>query len=354
MTFWCAATSRLLRLCSACPARRALGWVCVVSVLVLAGCASVSRSGPSARPLDRAAARPTGTLYLSSTQFEPRTVTIVDARSARVEVRRLSELSPGDPPYTIAVIDGQLVVYGRVGTYRFGASVREPGRLIGASWFFIPSASRGRVWLVSLDARDPDQATGLGSVREVTVGGKVILAHSARPPYAPVAAVDGGLLVQAQTLEVWQPASGRIVRKLPGVFPLATRQSLVVSCSSQCPVLHLTNARTGSDARIRPGPGFRYVASYDGAFSPDGRLVAVPATTTAGHSRVAVVDIARRLATLVPGPDLARDYTLIAWASTGWLFYNAGNGHLAAYRLRTPRAALLPLRVKPFQRLAAR
>jgi hypothetical protein len=354
MTVWRAATSRLLRLCSVCRAGRASGWVCLGSALVLAGCGSVSRPVRSAAPLEQAAARPTGTLYLSSTQFEPRTVTIIDAGRARVEVRRLSELSPGDPPYAIAVIDGQVVVYGRGGTYGFGASVREPGRLVGASWFFIPSASRGRVWLVLLDTRDPDQSHGLGSVREVIVEGKVILAHSDRPPYTPVAAVDGGLLVQAQTLEVWQPASGRIVRKLPGVFPLATRRSLVVSCSSQCPVLHLTNARTGSDARIRPGPDFRFVASYDGAFSPDGRLVAVPATTTAGESRVAVVDIARRAATLVPGPGLARDYTLIAWASTGWLFYNAGNGHLAGSRPRTPRATLLRLRVQPFQRLEAR
>jgi hypothetical protein len=354
MAFWRTATSRLLRLCSACRAGCALGWMCLGSVLVLAGCGSVASSVRGTGSLERAAARPTGTLYLSSTQFEPRTVTIIDARSARLEVRRLSELSPGDPPYTIAVIDGQVVVYGRVGTYRFAASVREPGRLIGASWFFIPSASRGRVWLVLLDARDPDQAHGLGGVREVTVGGTVILAHSARLPYAPVAAVDGGLLVQAQTLEVWQPTSGRIVRKLPGVFPLATRRSLVVSCTSQCPVLHLTNARTGRDARVRPGPGFRFVASYDGAFSPDGRLIAVPATTTAGDSRVTLVDIARRAATLVPGPGLARDYTLIAWASTGWLFYNAGNGHLAAYRPPAPRATLIPLRVQPFQRLAAR
>jgi hypothetical protein len=354
MAFWRAATSPLLRLCSVCRAGRAPGWVCLGAALVLAGCGSVSHSVRGARPLEAAAARPTGMLYLSSTQFELRSVTIIDAGSARLEVRRLSELSPGDPPYTIAVIGGQVVVYGRVGTYRFGASVREPGRLIGASWFFIPSASRGRVWLVLSDARNPDQAHGLGGVREVTVGGKVVLAHSARPPYAPVAAVDGGLLVQAQTLEVWQPASGRIVRKLPGVFPLATRQSLVVSCSSQCPVLHITNTRTGSDAWIRPGPAFRFVASYDGAFSPDGRLVAIPATTTAGDSRVALVDLARRAATLVPGPGLARDYTLIAWASTGWLFYNAGNGHIAAYRPPAPRATLLPLRVQPFQRIAAR
>ncbi len=105
---------------------------------------------------------------------------------------------------------------------------------------------------------------------------------------------------------------------------------------------------------IRPGSGFRFVESYDGAFSPDGRLVAVPATTATGQSRVAVVDIARRTATLVAGAGLAADYTLIAWASTGWLFYNAGNGHLAAYYPATPRATVLPLHVPPFQRIAAR
>jgi hypothetical protein len=162
MIFWRAASSRLLRLCSGRRAGRASGWVCLGWVL-LAGCGSVSRPVRSAGALERAAARPAGTLYVSSTQFEQRTVTIIDAGTARLEVRRVSELFPGDPPYTIAVIDGQVVVYGRAGTYGFGANVREPGRLIGASWFFIPSASRGRVWLVSLDTRDRDQAHGLAA-----------------------------------------------------------------------------------------------------------------------------------------------------------------------------------------------
>ena len=82
-------------------------------------------------------------------------------------------------------------------------------------------------------------------------------------------------------------------------------------------------------------------------------LVAVPASTTAGDSRVAVVDITRRTARLVRGAGLAPDYTLLAWASTGWLLYNAGNGHLAAYHTGTRRATLLPLRVQPFQDMAA-
>jgi hypothetical protein len=252
------------------------------------------------------------------------------------------------------VIGGQLVVYGRLATYAFGARLREPGRRIGTSWFYLPSASSGRLWLITLDGRDSGQAHGLGSVREVTVGGKVVLAHGARPPHPPVAAVDDGLLVQGNTLEVWQPRSGRVLRELPGIFPLATRHSMVVSCGSQCPVLHVSNARTGTDVRIRPGPGFQFVESYDGAFSPDGRLVAVPATTTARKTRVAIVDTARRTARLVPGAGLASNYTLLAWASTGWLFYNAGSGRLAAYHPGAARAVVLALHVPPFQHMVAR
>jgi hypothetical protein len=47
----------------------------------------------------------------------------------------------------------------------------------------------------------------------------------------------------------------------------------------------------------------RFVESYDGAFSPDGRLVAVPAITRRGRRQhVALIDLARRVARLLPGP----------------------------------------------------
>ena len=281
-------------------------------------------------------------------------MTIIDAATGRLEVHRVRELSPGDPPYAIAIVAGRLVVYGRLATYSFDARMREPSRRIGASWFFLPSATPGSIWLASLNARDRNQTHGLGNVREVTVDRTVTLARGARPPYTPVGAVQQGLLIQGQTLEVWQPASGMIMRHLPGVFPMATRDSLVASCTAQCPVPHITNTGNGSDLRIRSGPGFRFVASYNGAFSPDGQLIAIPATTTDGHSRVAVVDIARRRAKLLAGADLASDYTLLAWASTGWLFFNAGHGRLAAYRPGNPRATVLPFHLQRFQHLAAR
>lgn len=327
---------------------------CAGSVLALVGCGSGSAPVRSARPLRLEHQKPSGTVYLASTQTGTGTVIVVDVAHARTETHRLSELYPGDPPYAIAPVNGRLVVYGRLRTYAFGLGLREPARSLGESSFFIPSATPGRVWLVLLDRRDPNQAHGPGSVREVTIQGKVTLAHSARPPANPVAAVDNGLLVQARTLEVWQPASGRILRKLPGVFPLATRHSLAVSCAPYCPILHVTNTRTGADIRIPPGSGFHFIESYDGAFSPDGRFVAVPASTGDGHTRVAVVDIARRTASLVRGANLANDYTLIAWSSTGWLFFNAGRGRLAAYRLGTAQARLVNVHVQAFEKMVAR
>jgi hypothetical protein len=69
---------------------------------------------------------------------------------------------------------------------------------------------------------------------------------------------------------------------------------------------------------------------------------------------VAIIDLAQRTASLVPGARLARDYTDMTWSSTGWLFYNAGDGHLGAYRPGTARARLLPVRVQSFVHMAAR
>jgi hypothetical protein len=321
-------------------------------VLTIAGCGSEPSVTRGARPAGANRAAPSGTLYLANTQ--PGTVTVVDVARARTVTHRLRELSAGDPPYMLAVIGGRVVVYGSNRTSAFDARLHEPARSLGEAWFFVPSATPGRVWLALLDPASPATVRRLRGVREVTADGRVTLAHSGRPPHWPLAAVDSGLLIQGKTLELWQPTSGRILRKLPGVFPLATRHALAVSCPPRCRIIHVTDTNTGADTMIRPGPGFRFIESYDGAFSPDGKLVAVPARTRDGHAHVAMIDLAQRTATLVRGARLDRNYTLVTWSSTGWLFYNAGNGDLAAYRPGKARAALLPVDVQPFVRMAAR
>jgi len=311
----------------------------LLAVLAVLGCGSP-------RP------RPSGTVYLAD--VAPGRVTVVDVARGRITTRRLRELAPGDPPYMIAVAGGRLVVFGHDHTYAFGPALREPARDLGESWFYVPSAVPGRVWLALLDSRSPATARGLRGVREVTVSGRLTVARSRRPPSWPLAALRSGLVLQRDTLELWDPATGMINRRLPGVFPVAARDWRLVSCATGCAVLYVTDTRSGARRTIRPGRGFRFVESYDGAFSQDGTHVAVPATARGGASRVALVDLTAATARVLDGPPLAGDYPLMAWSSSGWLFYNAGRGRLAAYRPGRPGAALLPVRVARFVDLAAR
>ena len=104
-------------------------------------------------------------------------------------------------------------------------------RDLGTSWFFLPSATPGRVWLALLDPRTPSTVNALAAVEEVTVAG-VRTARSHRPPPSwPLAALRSGLVVQAQTLQLWDPATGRITQKFPGLFPVAARDWRLISCA---------------------------------------------------------------------------------------------------------------------------
>jgi hypothetical protein len=191
-------------------------------------------------------------------------------------------------------------------------------------------------------------------VREVTLDGVQTRASRRRPPRWPLAALRSGLVMQGKTLELWDPASGRIRQRLPGVFPVAARDWRLISCADGCRVLHVSDTLRRARGVIVPPPGARFTESYDGAFSPDGRLVAVPALDGHGKPRVAIVDVAHRTARLVRGPRLARDYQLMAWSQSGWLFYNAGHGRLAAYNPLGVVARLLAVHVGPFVDIAAR
>jgi hypothetical protein len=312
-----------------------------VAALALVGCAA------PAHPLREAV--PSGTLYLAGVR--PSTLIVVHVRSSRARTYRLRGLGPGDPPYMLATTGGRLVTFTLGRAFSYGPGFKEPPRSLGHAWFFVPSARPGRVWLALLD--DPRTVT-LRGLREVTVKGRVTVAHTARPPGWPLAALDTGLVIQRRTLELWNPSTGAIVRSLPGVFPLAAHGSLLASCSDACPALHVTDTRSGTDLRMRPSRAFRFSASYDGAFSTDGHLLAVPAKLRHGGGyRVALVDLERRRARLLRGAPLDRGYPLFSWARSGWLFFNTGHGRIAAYRPGASRATLLPVRVPAFTDMAA-
>jgi WD40-like Beta Propeller Repeat len=181
----------------------------------------------------------------------------------------------------------------------------------------------------------------------------VTLAHSARPPRWPVAALGSGLVLQTtRGLELWDPITGRIIGALPGLFPVATRGSLLVSCNRRCPVLYVTDTRDGARTQITPGRGFHFEETYGGAFSPDGSQVALPAIASDGARRIALVDVRTGAARLVAGARLGVNQQ-ITWSPDGWLYFYAGAGRLAAYRPGRAKAFLLPERVVAFTKMVA-
>jgi WD40-like Beta Propeller Repeat len=146
------------------------------------------------------------------------------------------------------------------------------------------AALDGGIWLV----RD---AIGAPEVGEYAIGaggrtgGRTIGPYQLTLGRAPLAAVAGGLLTsrpgvsgRASIYEVWNPVSGRAVRRLDveGV-PLAVSASYVAWIPAGCAArqrceLHITDVRTGAD-RLVPPPPTRYWT--EGAFSPDGNALAV-------------------------------------------------------------------------------
>jgi hypothetical protein len=74
-----------------------------------------------------------------------------------------------------------------------------------------------------------------------------------------------------------------VLRRLPGPFPLDTHGSLVAWCADRCPAVHVTDIGTGADTAITPGRRFEFEESYEGAFSPDGSLLAAPVRTPGGR-----------------------------------------------------------------------
>ena len=269
---------------------------------------------------------------------------LVDLPAGRPRIVRGIATRGGDPPMRVLRTGGRLVYHGAAGVRAIDLALKEPPERLGATGYFIPSATDGRVWLMFLDKHERD----LARVAEVTVDGRVTT-RGGKPPCRGVSvlrATAEALLCQddASRQLAFDPETGRVLRRLPGPFPLDTHGSRVAWCAERCPELHLTDVAGGSDTEVEPGPGFRFEETYEGAFSPDGSLLAAPVRTCGGR-RVALVDVDAGTARVIAGPRLA-GYRNLAWSSSGRrLYYNAGRGRIAAYDRASGRTRLLPFRL---------
>jgi hypothetical protein len=286
---------------------------------------------------------------------------VVDVATSSVRHIRLSELSPGDPPYRIVRRGAKLVLWGSTTTYVLDSGADSALQvLVEDSLVFIPSAAADRVW-VAVDSTDTGD---VGAIREVAVDGRVTVSDT-KPPGGrwPVAALEAGLAFQFPEgqLQVWDPRTDKVIRQLPGQFPVASYGNLLAWCADACDTLHLSNVVTGEGVEVSPPTGAYGFEAYQGSFSPDGQRIAVPVRTdpraTDPQLQLAIVDVGAGTAGRVEGTTV-EGYVYVDWSPSGEMVFISGGERRAVrtiieYRLSTDSARRLPIQVGDFYGMAA-
>jgi hypothetical protein len=272
----------------------------------------------------------------------------IDLPAGEPRIVRGLALAGGDPLFRLVRTGGRLVYNGAGGTYAIDLDLEGGPQKLAEAWYFVPSATAGRVWLTFLDRDSPATVNDLRSVAEMTVRGEVTARSPGPPPCrgpTVVAATTAALLCQGRNgMRAFDPASGEVLARIPGPFPLDTYGGLVAWCAQRCPRLHVTDVKTGRDTVVRPAEGSSFEDTYEGPFSPDGSLLAAPVLTGGRARQVALVDVDEGTATIIRGSRLS-GYRNMTWASSGLLYFEAGRGRVMAYRPGWERATLLPFRL---------
>jgi hypothetical protein len=290
---------------------------------------------------------------------------VVDVASGSVRHRRFPKLSAGDPPYRIVRRGDKLVLWSYRTLLLDPASAAQPSVLVPDSWIFIPSAAPDRIWVGILDPTSPETERRLKAVREVTIDGRVTVADVPPPEGRwPVAATRSALAFQSHgtgpgggdQLEVWNPQTGTVLRRLPGNYPVASYDDLLAWCRQPCARLHVTDVATGKELQVRPPADATGFAPYQGVFSPDGKLLAVPVRTGPAW-QLALVDVGAATAARIKGAAVQQDAVFVDWSASGDTVFLAGgrrdDQRIFAYRLGTASARRLPVKVGDFFGMAA-
>jgi hypothetical protein len=329
------------------------GWLALRSEPQLSAPPPAATSGPVAGPGEPR-------LVLAGDQE----LWVVDVAGASVRHRSLPQLSPGDPPYRIVRRGNKLVLWSYQTLTLDPSGTAQPDVLVRDSWIFIPSAASDRIWVGILDPTSPETERRLKAVREVTVDGRVTVAD-VRPPEGrwPVAATSSALAFQSQgsgqggdQLELWNPRTGKVLRRLPGDYPVASHGDLLAWCRQSCARLQVTNVATGKQVQVRPPAGATGFAPEQGVFSPDGKLLAVP-VRTGPTWQLALVDVGAETATRIKGAAVQQDAVFVDWSASGDTVFLAGGRRgeqrIFAYRLGNAGARRLPVTVGGFFGMAA-
>jgi hypothetical protein len=212
---------------------------------------------------------------------------------------------------------------------------REATRL-GAAVFVAPAATRGAVWLISYRAGAVMPAAR-GTAQEFSVSGAARGPRRRLPRgYVIDQGTAAGLLLVpelsgrgAVDYRLWDPVTRRASRSFQNVIAASAGEvAWMPVCAERCSV-HLLNL-DGGRRRVIALPGRSQ--AYAGAFSPDGKLLAIQVTATAGvggrakATRLVVTAVAGGTLTAVPGTTIGIGVGVdFGWqASSGRLVADAG------------------------------
>ncbi|HSI98499.1 MAG TPA: hypothetical protein VK926_09055, partial [Gaiellaceae bacterium] len=123
--------------------------------------------------------------------------------------------------------------------------------------------------------------------------------------------------------------------------------------------LHVLDVRRDRDRTIAPPTGFVAFDCSAGAFSPDGKALAI-AVRAGGYEAdrsLALVDLADGVADTVAGSTVGSQYVFVAWSSGGDRVFVSGarddGRQLLQYRLGEPKAVRLRVEARDFYGMAA-
>jgi hypothetical protein len=207
------------------------------------------------------------------------------------------------------------------------------------------SERHGRVWL---GRWTHGGARSRVTFREVAAGeeatsrakGRLVSGRLLRWSLVHAAVPDGFVVEQRSGLVLWDPHRARPLRGGRRAWPVATGGPRFAWCREPCRSLRL-RTRAG-ERTLTPPSRLRLQPGTDGAFSSDGRLLALP-VIEGGRSRAAVADLRGGEWTTVPG-SRPSSYGAMAWSRSGDRLYLATrDGGLGVWQPGALRAERLPV-----------
>jgi hypothetical protein len=230
--------------------------------------------------------------------------------------------------------------------------------VLGSSGYFVSSPAQDRVWLAipAAGVVGPDGA--LRAIREMTVDGEITLPDAAPPERSALLGVlpEGHVFrTPGGRVEVRDPARADPVLSVAADSVLGVGSGRLAWCTAGCLAVSVFEpgaARAWSIVR----PADVVAFGETGAFSPDGRYVAVPVGVRGAqglHGAMLMVAVDRQAAWVIPDSDGVPLDAPVAWSPAGeWVFFGRSGNVLGAYRLGTTGVRRVPVDVGAVTALA--